>query len=155
MHETIGFTGCARCHSKSENLMSGRKGADPNRQAALAKRAGEEPSCFPCHDSQGKLKKAVRSSPEIPSIMGTLYCPKDKTRFPAGTTACSKCGGSLLDINEMTERSRRNPSNEICMECHQIEEVGQIKRHGIFNSTKLKQCLDCHQGHDDCAGCHH
>jgi nitrate/TMAO reductase-like tetraheme cytochrome c subunit len=155
MHETIGFDGCGKCHSKNDNLMSRKDKVDPNRKAALAKRAGEDPSCIPCHDSQGKLKKAAHSGADIPSIMGTLYCPKDKLRFSAGTQLCSKCGGSLLSISAVTERSHRNPSNEICMECHRMEEVQQIKRHTIFNANKLKQCLDCHRGHDDCDSCHH
>jgi hypothetical protein len=155
MHETIGFNGCGNCHSKNENLMSGKNQVDANRKAVLAKRIREDQACIPCHDSQGKLKKADHSGTDIPSIMDTLYCPKDKLRFSAGTRLCSKCGGSLLNISELTERSRRNPSNELCMECHRMEEVQQIKRHTIFNATKLKQCLDCHQGHDDCDSCHH
>lgn len=155
MHETIGFAGCGNCHSKNENLMSGRNQVDPNRKAVLAKRIGGDQYCIPCHDSQGKLKKAVHSGTGIPSIMGTRYCPKDKLRFSAGTQLCSKCGGSLLSINEVTQRSHQNPSNEICMECHRMEEVQQIKRHTIFNANKLKQCLDCHGGHDDCGSCHH
>jgi hypothetical protein len=154
MHETIGFNGCGNCHSKNENLMSGRNQVDPNRTAVLAKRIGEDQACIPCHDSQGMLKKEVHSGQGIPNISGTLFCPKDKLRFSAGTALCSKCGGSLLNINELTERSHRNPSNEICMECHRMEEVQQIRRHTIFNATKLKQCLDCHEGHDDCGSCH-
>jgi hypothetical protein len=35
MHETIGFAGCGNCHSKSENLMSGRNDADSNRKATF------------------------------------------------------------------------------------------------------------------------
>ena len=155
MHETIGFTGCGNCHSKDENLMSPGGKADPKRKERLASRIQTDKFCIPCHDSHGAVKKDILSSQEAMSITGTLFCPKDKLRFEPGMVSCSKCGGPLIDINQIMEISRKSPSNEICIRCHAIEEVRQIERHTIFNSTKLKECLDCHQGHDDCGACHH
>jgi len=155
MHEAIGTTGCGNCHTKSENLMSRKDGKDSTAKADLAKRKGEDKFCGPCHDSQGAIKKEIRSGKDAKGIAGTLYCPKDKLQFSADSKSCSKCGGTLLNIDEVMARSRRNPSNEICTECHMAEEVRQIKRHTIFNSDKLGRCLDCHKGHDDCSSCHH
>lgn len=155
MHEAIGFSGCGNCHTKNENLMSGRNAVDPNRKATLSKRIREDKFCIPCHDSQGGVKKEILAGRKSLDISNTLFCPKDKLRFPSGLGSCPKCGGNLLNINAVMEKSRQNPSNEICIECHGMDEAPQIRRHAIFNATKLRQCLDCHQGHEDCASCHH
>jgi hypothetical protein len=154
MHETIGFSGCGNCHTKNENLMSIRGRKDPDMKTRLATRIKTDNSCIPCHDSEGSVRKEVHSGDSATDIAGTLYCPKDKIRFSSGTESCSKCGGVLINISEVMERSRENPSNGICSECHRMEEVQQISWHTIFNSTKLKRCLDCHEGHDDCGSCH-
>lgn len=153
MHETIGFKNCGDCHSKSENLMSG-KSANAGRND-FSQRFREDRFCLPCHDSSGAVKKDPPGAIQKISISGTLFCPKDKSRFPAGTRACAKCGGSLINIDESMEKSRKNPSNGICVECHPMEEVHKIERHGIFNAQKLQRCLDCREGHDDCGSCHH
>ncbi len=155
MHETIGMTGCGNCHKQNENLMSKRNAKDSATKASLAKRIREDESCVPCHDSQGAIKKEIHSSKSTMGISGTLYCPKDKLRFSPDIKSCSKCGGILLNIDEIMTKSRKSPSNEICMECHRVEEVQQIERHTIFNNEKLRKCLDCHKGHDDCGSCHH
>jgi len=155
MHETIGFTGCDNCHSKNENLMSGKNKVDPQKREGLVNRIRTDKFCIPCHDSQGAVKKDILISQSAVSISGTLFCPKDKLRFAPGIVACSKCGGPLININQVMERSRENPSNEICSGCHTMEEVQKIERHTIFNGTKLRQCLDCHKGHDHCDSCHH
>ena len=155
MHERIGITGCGNCHKKEENLMSKRNEKDSSADADLAKRKKEDSFCIPCHDSQGSTRKGIQAEKVAVGISGSLYCPKDKLRFPAGSRSCSRCGGALLNVDELMERSRNSPSNEICMQCHIPEEVRQIKRHTIFNNEKLKKCLDCHTGHNDCGGCHH
>lgn len=155
MHETIGMTGCGNCHKKDENLMSKRNEKDSVTKTNMAKRLGEDKFCVPCHDSQGVIKKEIYSNKSTMGISGTLYCPKDKLRFSPDNKLCSKCGGTLLNIDELMARSRRSPSNEICMECHLMEEVRQIKQHTIFNNDTPGKCLDCHKGHDDCGSCHH
>lgn len=155
MHETIGFKSCGNCHSKSENLMSGKAKSDDADRSRLNKRFKEDEFCLPCHSSEGLVKKEVLSSRDALNISGTYYCAKDKLRLPAGAKSCPKCGGNLIDINVSMERSRTNPSNGICIECHLIEEINTIKRHQLFNADKLTKCLDCHQGHDDCGSCHH
>jgi hypothetical protein len=155
MHKTIGMTGCGNCHTKDENLMSKRTEKGSTTKANLAKRISEDKFCVPCHDSQGAIKNGIYSNESPMGISGTLYCPKDKLRFSPDNKSCSKCGGALLNMDELMVRSRRSPSNEICMECHMMEEVRQIKRHTIFNNDKLGKCLDCHKGHDNCGSCHH
>jgi len=155
MHEIIGVTNCGDCHKKNENLMSKKTEKDSATKANLAKRISEDNFCVPCHDSQGGIKKEIYSNKSAMGISGTLYCPKDKLSFSPDNKACSKCGGNLLNMDELMARSRRNPSNEICMECHLVEEVRQIKRHTLFNNDKLGKCLDCHKGHNDCGSCHH
>lgn len=155
MHKLIGMTGCGNCHKKDENLMSKKNEQDSTAKVDLAKRIREDKLCIPCHDSQGAIKKAIYSEKNTMGISGMLYCPKDKLTFSPDNQSCSKCGGALLNIDELMARSRRSPSNEICMECHRMEEVRQIKRHTIFNNDKLEKCLDCHKGHDDCGSCHH
>jgi hypothetical protein len=155
MHNKIGFTGCGNCHKKDENLMSKRNEKAPGAEADLAKRKREDKYCIPCHDSQGPARKENQPEKASMGISSSLYCPKDKLKFPAGSKTCSKCGGALLNVDELMERSHSSPSNEICMECHMAEEVRQIKRHTIFNNEKLKKCLDCHTGHNDCGSCHH
>lgn len=155
MHETTGMTVCGNCHKKNENLMSKRGKDDIAGKASLAKRIREDTSCVPCHDSQGVIKNDVLFNTSAMSIADTLYCPKDKLKLPPSNKSCPICGGILLNINEMMARSRSNPSNEVCKECHMVEEVQQIKRHSIFNHEKLGKCLDCHAGHDDCGSCHH
>jgi hypothetical protein len=153
MHEIIGFKNCGDCHSKNEDLMSGKSANAAKKD--FSQRFKEDRFCLPCHDSDGAVKKDPSAAIQKIGISGTLFCPKDKARFPAGTKACAKCGGNLINIDESMERSRKSPSNGICMECHPMEEVGNIKRHRIFNAQKLQRCLDCHQGHDDCGSCHH
>ena len=155
MHEITGFANCGDCHSKNENLMSGKNKNGNTAKRDLSKRFKDDKFCIPCHSPDGLIKKEIFAGIEKIRISGTLFCPKDKARFPAGTNACAKCGGSLINIDESMERSRKNPSNGICIECHPMEEVHKIKRHGIFNAEKLQRCLDCHEGHDDCGSCHH
>jgi hypothetical protein len=155
MHETIGFNGCGNCHAKNEDLMSRKDRPDPGKKAVLAKRIREDTFCVPCHDSNGSVKKEIYAGKREMTISGTSFCPKDKLRFAAGTKSCSKCGGPLININQVMAISSKNPSNEICIGCHAMEEVIQIDRHKIYNNNKLSKCLDCHKGHDDCGSCHH
>ncbi len=155
MHEQIGIKDCGNCHKKDEDLMSKKTEKDSSVKANLAKRFRDDTFCAPCHDSQGSVKKGIQDRTTNMAISGTLYCPKDRMKFSPDSRFCSKCGGALLNINELMAQSRKTPSNGICVECHMTEEVQQIKRHAIFNNEKLKQCLDCHQGHNDCGSCHH
>jgi hypothetical protein len=155
MHETNGFAGCGNCHTKNEDLMSRKDPPDPGKKAVLAKRIREDAFCVPCHDSNGSVKKEVHADKREMSLSGTSFCPKDKLRFASSTKACSKCGGPLINISQVMAISSKNPSNEICIGCHAMEEVIQIGRHTIFNNNKLSKCLDCHKGHDDCGSCHH
>jgi len=156
MHEAIGFANCGNCHSKSENLMSGNRNTNNDAAQTISKkRFTEDQFCIPCHDSQGAMKKNMPAGVDRMNISGTLYCAKDKLRFPAGTKSCPNCGSSLININEFMEKSRAKPSNQICMECHLPNDVQAVKRHGLFNAAKLQRCLDCHKGHDNCGGCHH
>jgi hypothetical protein len=155
MHETLGMSGCGNCHTKNENLMSKKGEKDPKADENLARRAIEDRSCVPCHDSRGSIKKEIRADQKAVVIAGTLYCPKDKMRFSSDSRTCSKCGGILLNIDELMAKSRTDPSDDICRECHWVEEVQQIKQHTMLNANRLKKCLDCHQGHDDCGSCHH
>jgi hypothetical protein len=147
--------GCGNCHKKGENLMSRGSEKSVATKEDLLKRRREDTFCIPCHNAHGSNAKGAHSGGHSMAISGILYCPKDKLRFSPDTNACSKCGGMLLNIDEVMTRSRRNPSNEICKECHLSEEVRQIGRHAIYNQAKLRQCLDCPKGHDDCASCHH
>jgi hypothetical protein len=135
--------------------MSKRNERDPGADANLAKRKREDKFCIPCHDSQGSARKEIPPQKVAMGISGSLYCPKDKLRFSAGSKACLNCGGALLNMDELMASSRNSPSNEICVECHMADEVHQITRHSIFNKEKLNKCLDCHTGHSDCGSCHH
>ena len=155
MNEIIGFSGCGDCHAKGENLMSANRKASLDRKADLAKRIRTDKACIPCHDSNGLVKKEVYRNSKRMGISGTLYCPKDKVSFSPGTRACSKCGGTLLDVNALMARSRANPSNEICAKCHLTQEIQQVKQHAALKPDVVNGCLDCHRGHNDCASCHH
>jgi hypothetical protein len=155
MHETIGFTGCGNCHTKNENLMSKIRQKDSGTRANLSKRFREDRFCTPCHDPQGSVKKEVYLNLRSMGIAGTMYCPKDKLKYSSTARACSKCGGALLNIDELMTKSRQNPSNAVCIQCHMLEEVQKINEHALFGVEKLKGCLACHKGHNDCGSCHH
>jgi hypothetical protein len=88
-------------------------------------------------------------------ITGTFFCPKDGMRYPAGVRSCPECGAALIDVSAIMEQSRRNPSNEICAQCHPIGRIVQLGNHSMLDAEKLPMCLDCHKGHDDCGGCHY
>ena len=155
MHEAIGFRNCGNCHARDENLMSGKPRSAAGIGDRLKNRFKEDRFCVPCHNSEGTVKRESSPASERMNISGTYYCPKDKLRLSAGSTSCPECGGKLIDINAAMEQSRTSPSNEVCIECHLIADVNAISRHQLFNADKLKKCLDCHRGHDDCGSCHH
>ncbi len=67
MHETVGFKDCGNCHSRNENLMSGKNRSDGAARSALNKRFKEDEFCRPCHDSEGLLKKDVMDKRNISS----------------------------------------------------------------------------------------
>jgi len=155
MHEVIGFKDCANCHSKDENLMSGEEKKDGNPRQRLGIRFQTDGFCNPCHDSEGLLKKARFGADSHKPISGTLFCPKDGLSYPAGTKVCSECGGVLLNIDELMERSHTSPSNDVCLACHTMEQVKKTESHSNFREDKLAMCIDCHAGHEDCGSCHH
>lgn len=156
MHEIIGFKNCGNCHNKNEKLMSSKpkKQNDQKNQEKLKNRIKEDRFCIPCHNPDGTLKKEIYKNSDAMKIINTFYCPKDKLRFIDDIKVCPKCGGKLIDINLLMEESKKNPSNDICRQCHINTEVENLDSHITFKKDKLYNCLECHSGHDDCGGCH-
>jgi hypothetical protein len=155
MHEVIGFKDCDNCHTKDENLMSGNREKGTNDRERLNARFKQDRFCLPCHDSTGAVKKAGFSGSGGMTISGAFFCPKDRLTFPADTKSCPKCGGELINISEFMQRSRTNPSNEICAKCHPTAQLTVVKSHQVLKADKLSMCLSCHKGHDNCSSCHH
>lgn len=156
MHEVIGYKNCGNCHSKNENLMKSKSSDQKeDHRKKLEKRIKEDNFCKPCHNPDGTIKKESYKKSEAMRITDTFYCPKDKLRFSEGIKVCSKCGGELININKLMEESKKNPSNEICRKCHPTKEVQEIKAHKTDDRKNQYNCLGCHEGHDDCGGCHH
>lgn len=60
-----------------------------------------------------------------------------------------------MNINELMEKSKKTPWDEICRKCHLDEEALKIDKHKDIDKKDLFNCLACHEGHNDCAGCHH
>ncbi len=156
MHEVIGFKNCGNCHSKNDNLMkSGASYQKEDHRKKLEKRIKEDQFCIPCHNPDGTIKKESYKKSAAMRVTNTFYCPKDKLKFTEKVKACSKCGGELIDINNLMAESKKNPSNKICRKCHLDKDVLKIGAHKHIDKKDQYNCLNCHEGHDDCASCHH
>jgi hypothetical protein len=165
MHEVNRGRDCFECHQQNENFIAQRNNRPNSKQ--LKKRQQLEEPCKSCHSTK-KPQTAKRSK----KIFGRYYCSQCEHQVPAEATNCSQCQGTikkegtklicskcgqLINVSEIAKLSQRRPSNQICQRCHRRNKKWLALHETKFGTNRYVQtrdCLKCHQGHNQCGGCH-
>jgi len=115
-----------------------------------------DPRCIRCHGEES-VQAPKEIHPRKPVVLsGSTYCPKCKIRGDKDWKVCPKCGGPLIDLYKLMRHSAVNPDHRICRQCHFME--GDLQKTHIANVgdefASEQDCLECHEGHNECSGCH-
>lgn len=162
MHNLFSVQDCLKCHGKNEKLI-GKKGSSEmtkERLARLEKRIKNEKICQECHTS-GTLSAREKKS----KVSGRLFCPVEQKSYTKesaikrdGKYYCPRDKKTeLIDVDEIAILSAKEPKNEYCIVCHQVNKDLSEKHKNVLKSsgdTDLGDCLKCHTSHSKCEGCH-
>ena len=155
MHEALKGQDCFDCHVRGEKLR--QKGGIPKeKHEAFLKQRLADPRCIRCHGKkkseafdEGQAKHAV-------PLSGRTFCPKCQIIGDKDWTMCPKCGGPLIELDRIMRLSAIHPDQTLCRKCHFMEGVLQNAHiESVDQEFRPEQdCLECHEGHSECAGCH-
>jgi hypothetical protein len=159
MHNLFSVRDCQKCHGRDEDLMNKKSEVmTAERKAGLEKRMKEEAICRECH-RKGDIIVTQKSQ-----ISGRLFCPvdqkmlnKDAAVAKEGKYFCPKHKVELIDIDEISIKSAKEPRNEYCVACHPINSKFGKQHKKVSATAKaipIRDCLKCHSSHSDCGGCH-
>jgi len=155
MHEALKGQDCFTCHVRGEKLR--QKGGIPKeKHEAFLKQRLTDLRCTRCHGEKNVKKSHGDLGEHSTALSGSTYCPKCQIKGGKDWKMCPKCGGPLLDSDRMMRQSALNPDDELCRKCHLMEgklENAHIQNAGDEFSAK-SDCLECHDGHKACSGCH-
>lgn len=155
MHEMVADEDCFGCHVRGEKLR--RKGGIPKeKHEAFLRQRRTDGRCVRCH-GEGRVRHGhIESGNGAMGLSGTSYCPKCRVKGDGDWKMCPKCGGPLLDLDLVMRRSALSADDKWCRQCHFMEgslEAVHIQRAGgEFRADG--DCLECHEGHKACSGCH-
>lgn len=167
MHEAVRGMDCFACHERGKTLRR-KGGIPPEVHAAFLEQRTSDKRCIACHDQEtvaahhpeaeaaaggADAGEAVRGS----ALSGLLYCPSCKVKVGAEGASCPRCRSTLINLDELMRRAAEAPDAAQCRICHAPDET--LKRQhqqvetGAFGEEA--DCLRCHEGHNQCARCHH
>ncbi len=154
MHKALIGEDCFGCHVRGEKLR--QKGGIPEeKHQAFLKQRLEDVRCFRCHAMEKHGTSTEKTEPPT-ALSGSTYCPKCHVIGDGDWKMCPKCGGNLLNLDSLIRESALHPDQALCRRCHFMEgslEKSHVEKIGAGYSHK-NDCLECHQGHTECSGCH-
>ena len=155
MHKALRGRDCFTCHVRGEKLR--QKGGIPQeKHDAFLKQRLTDPRCTECHGKKEieVVKEELAKKPV--TLSGSTYCPKCEVKGDKDWKMCPKCGGPLIDLHKLMRHSAVNPDHRMCRQCHfmegELEGLHMAKVGGDFATEQ--DCLECHEGHNECGGCH-
>jgi hypothetical protein len=155
MHEELKGQDCFTCHVRGEKLR--QKGGIPEeKHEAFLKQRLTDLRCVKCHGEKNMEKGHGEQSNHATPLSATSYCPKCQLKGDKDWKMCPRCGGPLLDLDMVMRHSALSSDGKLCRKCHFMEaslEDTHIKNVGAEFSSR-NDCLECHQGHKECSGCH-
>ncbi|MBW2566743.1 MAG: hypothetical protein JRE24_07670 [Deltaproteobacteria bacterium] len=155
MHEALKNQDCYDCHVRGEKLR--QKGGIPNeKHEAFLKQRLADPRCTRCHGKKkSEVSKEGEAKHQVP-LSGRTFCPKCQVVGDKDWKMCPKCGGSLIDLDRIMRLSAVHPDQALCRKCHFME--GELQKRHVENAGEKfeseQNCLECHEGHKECSGCH-
>jgi len=155
MHQAVKGRNCFSCHARGEKLRK-KGGIPPEKHAEFLRRRTREPQCLECHGKDGSVKDAAGSGNDEAGFFEHSFCPQCRKKGPKGRKTCEHCGGPVLDLAETFRKSALNPDAAICKQCHFPDEqlAATHLTHAEEPVDSQTDCLKCHQGHNQCGGCH-
>lgn len=155
MHEALKGRDCFNCHVRGEKLR--QKGGIPKeKHEAFMKQRLTDLRCIKCHGEKNIKKDHRELGNHATPLSGTSYCPKCQIKGGKDWKMCPKCGGPLLDLDRIMRQSALSSNDELCRRCHFME--GELENTHLINVgeefSSTNDCLECHEGHKECSGCH-
>jgi hypothetical protein len=115
-----------------------------------------DPRCTRCHGKKTSEASQKGQAKHPVALSGSTFCPKCQIKGAKDWNMCPKCGGPLLDLDRIMRLSVVHPDQALCRKCHFIE--GELQKTHIDNVGETfgseQDCLECHEGHRECSGCH-
>ena len=157
MHEAVRGRNCFDCHVRGEKLR--QKGGIPKeKHDAFLDQRLTDPRCVECHEKKdlAPAKKNATKSETPPTLSGRTFCPACQVTRDKGRSTCQTCGGELLNMDRLMREAALNPKEELCRQCHSSQQaLRQAHPENKVDGFEMKMdCLECHEAHSDCGGCH-